>query len=614
MYPRSLRAALIVLLLLSSLTLGTATARAADELTLSLTPALGPNGTVITLVGRGATPSAETGYRYGGFSTLADCQINRTSGQAISGGSTRADGNGNFTFTHTVDERAGIGALRFLATDSGGRTSPWSCFTIVPAQQTFPQTGKTVRGSFLAYWYGNGGLAQQGLPLTDEFEEANPSNGKTYQVQYFERARFEAHPENTAPHNVLLGLLGAEQFGAQYPQGGPAHAGACASGTQEFAQTGHCVSPRFYDYWAAHGGLTQRGLPLTEEFAEVSPSDGKTYTVQYFERARFEYHPENATPYNVLLGLLGGEQYKARYGGGQPSPSPAPSTSPAPNPLPGAQLTISPQQGPNSTLFVLTGTGFAPNTSYFLQITNRDNGARIKFDNAAVKSNANGIISGGFSFGGNVPAGSYAANIATAADGGTILATTNFTLTGATSAKPGPNIVVTPPQGQAGGRLVLTGTGFTAKTTYTLRIQTENRQTTINFDNSDIASDADGVILSTFTLAAARPAGVYIAEIISKGGNPQVVTGVKFTLTAAGATTPAPSPQPVPAPSPPSASDLALLNQSAALITAIPDARYIVDSIAAQGITLVVRRTGRCLGCLQLPAEGDRLQRPPAWV
>jgi hypothetical protein len=30
--------------------------------------------------------------------------------------------------------------------------------------------------------------------------------------------------------------------------------------------------------------------------------------VQYFERNRFEYHPENAgTPFEVLLGLLGNQ-------------------------------------------------------------------------------------------------------------------------------------------------------------------------------------------------------------------------------------------------------------------------------------------------------------------
>jgi len=36
-------------------------------------------------------------------------------------------------------------------------------------------------------------------------------------------------------------------------------------------------------------------------------SDGKQYQVQWFERARFELHPENDAPYDVLLGLLGNE-------------------------------------------------------------------------------------------------------------------------------------------------------------------------------------------------------------------------------------------------------------------------------------------------------------------
>ncbi len=41
----------------------------------------------------------------------------------------------------------------------------------------------------------------------------------------------------------------------------------------------------------------------------------------------------------------------------------------------------------------------------------------------------------------------------------------------------------------------------------------------------------------------------------------------------------------MPVPSPPSASDLALIGRSAALIGAIPDVRHIGDSIAAQGIS-----------------------------
>jgi hypothetical protein len=48
---------------------------------------------------------------------------------------------------------------------------------------------------------------------------------------------------------------------------------------------------------------------------EKSPLDGKTYTVQYFERSVFEYHPENQPPYNVLLSQLGTFRYKQMYTG-----------------------------------------------------------------------------------------------------------------------------------------------------------------------------------------------------------------------------------------------------------------------------------------------------------
>ena len=73
-----------------------------------------------------------------------------------------------------------------------------------PRCQTFPETGKTLCGRFLEYWQKNGGLAQQGFPLTDLFTEVSDIDGKTYTVQYFERAVFELHPELKPPYDVLL--------------------------------------------------------------------------------------------------------------------------------------------------------------------------------------------------------------------------------------------------------------------------------------------------------------------------------------------------------------------------------------------------------------------------
>ena len=58
-----------------------------------------------------------------------------------------------------------------------------------------------------------------------------------------------------------------------------------------FSETQHNVYNEFLRYWTGHGGLAQQGYPLSERFLEKSDLDGKTYTVQYFERAVFEYHP-----------------------------------------------------------------------------------------------------------------------------------------------------------------------------------------------------------------------------------------------------------------------------------------------------------------------------------
>ena len=69
----------------------------------------------------------------------------------------------------------------------------------------------------------------------------------------------------------------------------------------------HCISGGFRTFWEKAGGLRQFGYPITGEFQEDTP-DG-TFTVQYFERARFEYHPENPLEYQVLLGRLGSDLY-----------------------------------------------------------------------------------------------------------------------------------------------------------------------------------------------------------------------------------------------------------------------------------------------------------------
>ena len=168
-----------------------------------------------------------------------------------------------------------------------------------PETVYFPITGHDDSGRFLTYWRTHGGLAMFGYPLTEAIQE----NGQT--IQYFERARFELHPEfQGTPYEVELSLLGrlsvAGRTDAPFT---PLPAGTAAPPSADrvfFAPTGHYLAYGFKEYWETHGGLAMFGYPISEEFTENG------YTVQYFERARFEYHPEfKGTPYEIELGRLG---------------------------------------------------------------------------------------------------------------------------------------------------------------------------------------------------------------------------------------------------------------------------------------------------------------------
>jgi hypothetical protein len=174
----------------------------------------------------------------------------------------------------------------------------------------YKATNHNLTGIFKTYWEQHGGLSQCGYPWTETFREVNPSDGKVYLVQYFERNRFEYHPENAGtPYEVLLGLLG-NQLTAQRQAAGEGtfkhFADAHYPAGIYFPETGHNLRNSFKAYWEAHGGLSLYGYPISEEFEEINPDNGQTYIVQYFERNRFEYHPENVgTAYEVELGLLG---------------------------------------------------------------------------------------------------------------------------------------------------------------------------------------------------------------------------------------------------------------------------------------------------------------------
>jgi len=74
-----------------------------------------------------------------------------------------------------------------------------------------------------------------------------------------------------------------------------------------FPETGYSVSGGFRVYWEEFGGLPVYGYPITSEYEENG------VRVQWFERARFEWHPGSwPERYDVLCGLLGVELLAAR--------------------------------------------------------------------------------------------------------------------------------------------------------------------------------------------------------------------------------------------------------------------------------------------------------------
>ncbi len=176
---------------------------------------------------------------------------------------------------------------------------------------------------FKGYWEANGGLPVFGYPLTGPNLEQNQDLKRALVTQWTERNRLEIHPENTGPYSILLGRMGDERL---RQLGRSAATVVQESGPQPgclwFDTTKHNVCNQgagigFLSYWQAHGlnvvgpdpynrSLQLFGLPLTTPEPELNEA-GEMVVTQWFERARFEWHPDKPDEFKVLLGLLGNE-------------------------------------------------------------------------------------------------------------------------------------------------------------------------------------------------------------------------------------------------------------------------------------------------------------------
>jgi len=167
--------------------------------------------------------------------------------------------------------------------------------------QYFPQTGHTVRDPFITYFLQNGGVVQYGYPITDDYVDPETH----LLVQYFQKARLEWHPGNPDPYKVELGLLGNDLGKQTAPVPISQIPAANDPNCLYFDATGHSTCYVFRDFWLQQGGLDRFGYPITEFTTENG------MLVQYFQRARMEWHPEKPEGSRIQLAPLGSIYYAA---------------------------------------------------------------------------------------------------------------------------------------------------------------------------------------------------------------------------------------------------------------------------------------------------------------
>ena len=96
---------------------------------------------------------------------------------------------------------------------TAGRSFPPAAISpLTPSYLYFGETGHCIAGPFLDFWTRHHGQLLFGDPISEPLLEQNgDGTGRTYQVQYFQNARLEYHPELLGTDNeVQLGLIGRQ--------------------------------------------------------------------------------------------------------------------------------------------------------------------------------------------------------------------------------------------------------------------------------------------------------------------------------------------------------------------------------------------------------------------
>ena len=161
----------------------------------------------------------------------------------------------------------------------------------------FASTGHNLGEPFLSAWSANGGEAVFGPPLSED----RYATGAGGVLQTFRNLTLVYDPSQPAPLDVRGKPFDKTQWRDLAPFDALRGLDACP-GTdatcQYFEETGHTVTGAIGAFWAAHGGASTFGIPVSEPYADP---DGTGSTLQLFLSALVEQRPDGS----VLLRPLG---------------------------------------------------------------------------------------------------------------------------------------------------------------------------------------------------------------------------------------------------------------------------------------------------------------------
>lgn len=166
-------------------------------------------------------------------------------------------------------------------------------------EEYFAETGHWVTGEFLkTYRSVSDPLRIYGLPISDIFTDSTTG----LQIQYFEKARFELHPDAHPDLRVQLSNLGY----LTYKPGPRISNQGRTQPCRTYPETGYAVCFDFLEFFDEYGGVAQFGYPISN----LEDRDGRI--VQYFNKTRFEWRPEMPTGQRVVVSDLGRRYFYIR--------------------------------------------------------------------------------------------------------------------------------------------------------------------------------------------------------------------------------------------------------------------------------------------------------------